>query len=180
MVFYCGLIMKKNILFPAACLGILLTALLVWQMGWLRPIDHASRVKTGDVGSALPARVASQPHPSLAHVPTLASATSIPPSAAAHVLKQPKLLTEATLAPLRRAFVPLRFTQDARFPRGRQILLSNRLIVAPEKRQIPTAVSGTQSATRRNTTPFLIQLSQSVNEDTRKLLESAGAVLHNH
>ena len=71
--------------------------------------------------------------------------------------KRTKLLAEATLAPLRQAFAPLRFAPDTRLPRERQILLSNRLIVVPEKRQIPAAASGAQSATRRNgmTTPRL-------------------------
>jgi subtilisin family serine protease len=133
-----------------------------------------------DLGSNLPSRVASLPKPSFAHLPTLVPTTSAPSATVASKKLHKAPLSEEKLEPLRRAFKPLRFTADPNLPRERQILLSNRLIVSPAKRQIPPSVSGLQSATRRNTTPFLVQFSQSVSDETRKSLEALGISLHGY
>ena len=61
-------------------------------------------------------------------------------------------------------------------PRERT-LLSNRLVVSPEKRSIPDAASGRQSPTPRGTTPFLVQFNTPVSDVTRKLLIEAGALV---
>ena len=86
-------------------------------------------------------------------------------------------LDEATLEPLRRAFVAPRFSEDPALPRERQTLLSNRLVVSPEKRSVPDAASGRQSPTPRGTTPFLVQFNTPVSDAARKLLIEAGALV---
>ena len=71
-------------------------------------------------GAGLPARATALPKPALAAAPRLTN----PPAAATQALtpppSSPAHLQEETLAPLRRAFVPPRFTEDTTVPRSRQ------------------------------------------------------------
>lgn len=90
---------------------------------------------------------------------------------------QSRCLSEEVLLPLRRAFAPPRFTTDPNIPRDRQTLLSNRLLISPEKRSIPKAASGQQTPTARMTTPFIVQFNIPVSETARKLLSDAGALV---
>jgi len=89
-------------------------------------------------------------------------------------------LAEITLEPLRRVFVPPRFTADTHLPRERQTLLSNRMLVSPEERFIPFAPSGKQSPTQRGTTPFIVQFAGPVNDAARQVLESIGATVRGY
>ncbi|HRR34078.1 MAG TPA: S8 family serine peptidase [Kiritimatiellia bacterium] len=146
---------------------------LVW------PRRHAPAVPAGDVAQDLPARVAACPRPSLASLPQLAAgaaqhAATNPPAAPGAA---PARLDEATLEPLRRAFVPPRFSEDPALPRERQTLLSNRLIVSPEQRSLPDAPSGRQSPTPRGTTPFIVLFNTPVSDAARALLTEAGALV---
>lgn len=105
---------------------------------------------------------------------TNALATPPPPPAAADHL------TETTLAPLRHAFTPPRYPEDPTLPRERQTLLSNRRLLAPLERTTPTSPSGQQHPTRRNTTPFIVQLNVPVTEASRTLLTDCGAITHGY
>jgi subtilisin family serine protease len=129
----------------------------------------------------LSSRLATRPHPTPADLPQPAteaaqqgSATNTPVDAPAAASAH---LDEATLEPLRRAFVAPRFSEDPALPRERQTLLSNRLVVSPEKRLIPEAASGRQNPTPRGTTPFLVQFNTPVSDAMRKLLTEAGALV---
>ena len=163
---------KRNLLIAGALLAL---GLILWRANWLKQRSSPTPPH-GDNGALLQERLRSQPHPSLGHLPKLsqAPATAAPTSNAP--AKAAARLSEETLAPLRRAFSPPRFTEDPRLPRGRQLLLSNRLVVSPEKRSLPAAASGMQSATLRGTTPFIVQFTQSVDDSSRQALESAGAI----
>ncbi|MDD4442341.1 MAG: S8 family serine peptidase [Kiritimatiellae bacterium] len=164
---------KKNVvgLVVAGCVACALI-FIAW------PRRAAPAANPGDAANDLPARVAACPRAALANLPQLAAgaaqavaATNSPaaPDAA------PARLDEATLDPLRRAFVAPRFTEDPALPRERQTLLSNRLIVSPEKRSIPDAASGRQSPTPRGTTPFIVQFNTPVSDAARALLTGVGA-----
>ena len=164
---------KKTLLFLAPfCLAGL--TFFIWKT-LPRPASSAGTA-SGDIGKDLPARVAALPKPALTNLPQLTpavtstGATSVPAT-------KPAPLSEEVLAPLRRAFVPPRFTEDRRLPRERQTLLSNRLLVSPEKRDIPKAASGQQLPTPRNTTPFIVQFNTPVSDAARKRLTDAGALV---
>ncbi len=167
---------NKTLLFAGACfLVLVLFGFLFTRKADNPPIPRPR----GDIGVDLQARVAAGPKPTLTHVPQLTPATSAAPAAAA---AQPKpsspTLTENDLEPLRRTFVPPHFTEDPTFPRERQTLLSNRLLISPEKRSIPKAASGKQSTTPRGTTPFIVQFNTAVTDASRKALTEAGAITH--
>ncbi|MFZ4396150.1 MAG: S8 family serine peptidase [Kiritimatiellia bacterium] len=89
-------------------------------------------------------------------------------------------LSEELLAPLRREFTPPRFAERHDVPPERQTFLANRLLISVETRSIPTAASGQQSASPRNTTPFVIQLNTPVGEDSRQLLKALGATVRGY
>ena len=161
----------RTILFSSITLVIF--SLIAWRAGWLHSLNHLTP-PSGDNGTLLQSRVHSQPRPSMSRQPAL---THAPAATSSNTLvKAAALLSEETLAPLRRDFVPLRFTEDPHLPRECQILLSNRLIVSPEKRDLPTAVSGVQSSTRRGTTPFIVQFSGGVDDSARQAMASVGAL----
>ena len=164
---------KKTLLFIAPlCLAVL--TLVVWKT-FPRSASPAGAA-SGDVGKDLQARVAALPKPALTNLPRLAPAATRVGASASPAAK-PAPLSEEMLAPLRRTFVPVRFTEDPRFPRGRQTLLSNRLLVSPEKRTFPQTASGVQSPTARNTTPFIVQFNTAVTDASRTLLADAGAII---
>ncbi len=164
---------KKALLFIVpVCLAVL--TVVVWKT-FLRSASPAGAA-SGDVGKDLQARVAALPKPALTNLPRLAPAATRVGASASPAAK-PAPLSEEMLAPLRRAFVPVRFTEDPKFPRGRQTLLSNRLLVSPEKRTFPQTASGVQSPTARNTTPFIVQFNTAVTDASRTLLADAGAII---
>ena len=163
----------KNLLF--ACAGLLLLAVLGFFLKRTADSRNSLRAR-GDAGLGLQARVAALPRPALTNLPRLAAAASAVP-AAAPTRSTPACLNEETLEPLRRAFVPPRFTEDPGVPRERQTLLSNRLLISPEKRTLPQAASGRQAPTPRNTTPFIVQFNTPVTDVSRKVLSDAGALV---
>ncbi len=167
----------KTLLFSCVCLTLL--GLGVWTV--LRSDKHADARR--EANARLLANVQTQPRPALSGRPSLGSATS----AVSTVSAAPQInaaaadcLGEATLAPLRRAFTPPRFTERTDLPPGRQTLLSNRLLVSPESQSIPKAASGKQSPSPRNTTPFIVQFNTPVNDASRQLLKSLGATVRGY
>jgi len=155
--------------------GLLLLALVgLYLKNRSRPLDTPT--PRGDMGAGLPSRFAALQKPALSALPQLTGVTSAPPPAAVAPVPPP-CLSEETLEPLRRAFVPPRFTEDPAVPRNRQTLLSNRRLVSPEKRDIPKAASGKQSPSPRNTTPFIVQFNTPVSDASRKFLSDAGALV---
>jgi len=153
---------KKNVigLAVAGCIACVLI-LIAW------PRRAAPVANPGDADKDLPARVAACPRPALANLPQLAAGAAqneVTNTPDAEPDAEPERLDEAALEPLRRAFVAPRFSEDPALPRERQTLLSNRLIVSPEKRSIPDAASGRQSPTPRGTTPFIVQFNTPVSD----------------
>lgn len=167
---------KRVLLVSTLCLAALV--FLCWKAGRSRVDKHAGQPERGDRHADLASRVHTLPKPALAHQPQLAAtrpqAAAVPPASSAA-----QVLTEAQLEPLRRAFTPPRIAPRTDVPAGRQIILSNRLIVSPLVRSFPAA-SGAQSLTRRGTTPFIVQFNAPVNDDARKTLESAGAFVRGY
>lgn len=164
--------------------GLLVTgciaAVLIFVAWPRRTVPDAT---SDNADKSLPSRLAACPHPTPATDPSQpvtveeaqqGNVTNAPADAPAAASAR---LDEATLEPLRRAFVAPRFSEDPTLPRERQTLLSNRLVVSPEKRSIPDAASGRQSPTPRGTTPFLVQFNTPVSDVTRKLLIEAGALV---
>jgi len=154
-----------------ACAALFLLALLGL---WLKHggENRQAAVPRGDAGRHLSSRVAALPKPALTNLPKLAAAAP-----AVKPAPSTACLSEEALEPLRRAFVPLRFTEDPAIPRERQTLLSNRMIVSPERRTIPKAASGKQSPTPRGTTPFIVQFNKPVSEASRNVLADVGAIV---
>ena len=169
-------IKNRSVLLAGASLAVLF--LILWRAGL--PLHLRQAPPRGDSGSLLRERVLSQPRPSLRHVPLLTQA----PAPAAHptntLENAAAPLSEEALEPLRRAFVPPRFAEDTHLPRERQTLLSNRLLLSPEKRFIPRSASGKQSPTTRHTTPFIVQFNGPVSDASRQLLTDAGALVRGY
>ena len=170
----------KTPLLACACLTLL--ALGVWVIN--HAYNRRAAATRDEANARLLTSVQTQPKPALPHLPSLGSVTSAAPVASAAPAQKNApaavLLTEETLAPLRRAFTPSRFTERTDLPPGRQTLLTNRLLVSPEARALPSAVSGKQSPSPRNTTPFIVQFNTPVNDASRELLKSLGAAVRGY
>ena len=171
----------KNLLVYCSFLALL--GLGVWT--GIRAVS-ARRVATAhrEALARLSSNFQTQKKPAVKGVPSFGGVT-VPVSTAAvsAALKTAPAaadLTEATLAPLRRAFTPPRFAESTDLPPGRQTLLSNRLLVSPEERSIPKAASAKQSPSPRGTTPFIVLFNTPVNDASRQLLKSLGATVRGY
>jgi hypothetical protein len=165
----------------AATGGMVLFSLLgLW--GWYAAHPKSAVPPRGDIGTALSQRVATQPKPALAHLQQIVAPTNVfgQTSQAVATPPLPASLSEAQLKPLRRAFVPPKIVARDDLPAGRQLLLVHRLIVASAQRSVPSAASGQQSATRRGTTPFVVQFDGPVTEAAREELTASGALLRGY
>ena len=165
----------------SACVCLILLCLGVWLA--THTIKRRAETTRREVNTRLLASVQTRPKPPLTGLPSLKSfpvAGSAAP-ASAHKMPPPAgCLTEATLAPLRGAFTPPRFTERTDLPPGRQTLLSNRLLISPEARSIPKSASGKQSPTPRKTTPFIVLFNTPVTDASRQDLKSLGATVRGY
>jgi subtilisin family serine protease len=134
-----------------------------------------------DKGVALLEQIAHQPKPKLTHIPQLASSNT-PSAITLHPAPtssgtSKRLLPDATLQRLRKAFVLPRFREDPGIPRPRHVLLANRLLITPNKRFFPEVASGRQKPTSRNTTPFMVVFASPLSDTSRELMKAAGAIV---
>ncbi len=175
--------MKTKIqLLACVCLTLLVFGVWMVNHSYNKRRTDAAR---GEADARLLASVQTQPKPTLPRLPSLGGVPSAAPAAAAAATQKKStpaavLLTEETLAPLRRAFTPPRFTERTDLPSGRQTLISNRLLISPEMRTLPNAVSGKQAPSPRDTTPFIVQFNTPVNDASRELLKSLGATVRGY
>jgi subtilisin family serine protease len=170
---------RKPLLFGCVCLALLVLG--VWAV--LRQDKRrAAADARREANERLLSSVRTQPRPSLTNLPALGKAAAAAPAGARvpAPVPVPGCLTEATLAPLRAAFAPPRFTERADFPAARQTLLSNRMLLSPETRALPQAASGKQSPSPRNTTPFIVLFNTPVSDASRQLLTSLGATVRGY
>ncbi len=164
----------RLILFVSAVVLLLALAGLYRKRSGEEPLADKPR---GDAAVRLAERMAALPAPGMTNLPKLASVPGTPAVVSATASFAGKVLDEAVLDHLRREFVPPRFTTDPALPREWQTLLSNRLLVSPAARVLPSRVSGRQSPTARNTTPFIVQFNRPVSAGTRRMLTGLGAIV---
>ncbi len=171
--------MKIKRLFLLACAGCAAVCLLIITSR--RPTRPQPDGEHGDRRLNLQARVASMPKPALARLPKLAAARqATQPAATPAAAARNRILTEAELEPLRRGFSSPIIAPRADLPLDRQVLLANRLLVAAEDRILPTAPSGTQTPSRRGTTPFVVQFEGPVTDASRAALAAVGAIVRDY
>lgn len=166
---------RVTLLLAGVCLAGLFAYL--WQAGRAPTARPAAR-RAGDKGLDLAARVAARPKPALSRLPQLPAgpAAATAPAAAAPA----RVLTESELAPLRRDFAPPHIAARADLPQERQVLLANRLLVAPEGRTLPNGPSGVQTPTQRATTPYIVQFEGPVTDASREALAAIGATVRGY